>query len=216
MCEDHYHDPDLQEFDAEEDFDYVEYEPPRKLKYYPASPPLPLSTRLAYYKYAKEFREFMNQMQRLFLPIPHPSGDPLKAKKKHLCVNLRGDAYVLEPRFAEQQTPFTEVEMFGVTQRYPSAPPNITMLTHVVAQNDKALSLKYQNLSHHFQHAQALPANICGQCWYATDMNFDMKPGLSELALTFTLHSNVMQGMHQRMREHEQKNKERFAKQAAF
>lgn len=220
MCEEPYHDPDLETDTDDTDLDILEYydyreEPPRKPKYFPASPPLPLADRLAYYKYAREFQKFVNDLHKLFTPLPFPP-DPAKTpKKKLLCVRMGTEHFVLEPKHAEQKMPFTEMSYFGITQRYPTAPPNITMLTHLISNNEKVMIRKYEYIRDQFQQANPLSVNICGHLWYATDIDCNFLPELS-VAITFTMYSDVKQGRHQWVRAAEARHKKRFAKFAAL
>jgi hypothetical protein len=208
MCE------EFVELDMEYGEDFLDYEePPSKPKYYPAQPPAPLSDRLNAYKYDLKFREFVRELHGLFPPFV--LGQETPPKKKMLCVRMGTEHFVLEPISAEQKTPYTEVGMFGVTQRYPTAPPNITLTTHVHCKTEALLSLKYQYLRQQFQHANPMVAKICGQNWYATDIDFMFGPD-AVLSIMFTLPSNVGQGRHRLFRNAEAEHKKRFAKFASF
>lgn len=197
---------------SDDEFDYaLEDEPPSKPKYYPASPPTPLATRLAYYKYDLKFRKFCSDLHKLFTRLEF--GADKQPKKKLLCVRLGTKYFVLDPKCAEQKTPFTEVEFYGAIQRFPSAPPNITLTTHVIAANEKDMWRKYEYLRKHFH--ESLYATICGERWYASTLDCSLQAG-SAIEIGFQLPSDVKQMMHQRLRENEAKHKERFAKFAAL
>lgn len=214
MCEDHYHDPDLEtDEDIDDSLDYFAWdeEPPRKPKYYPASAPTPLADRLSYYKYDLKFRKFCSDMHKLFTWLEF--GADKQPKKKLLCVRLGTEYFVLDPKSAEQKTPFTEVEFYGAIQRFPSAPPNITLTAHVVAKNEKELSKKYEYLRKHFH--ETLSVTICGERWYASTLDYSFQPG-SVIEIGFQLPSDVKQMLHKRLRDAEAKHKERFAKFAAL
>lgn len=216
MCEDHYHDPDLETDNDDSDLDMLEYfewneEPPSKPKYYPASAPTPLADRLAYYKYELKFRKFCSDLHKLFTRLEF--GADKQPKKKLLCVRMGTEYFVLDPKSAEQKTPFTEVEFYGAIHRFPAAPPNITLTAHVVTKNEKELSQKYEYLRKHF-HGN-LFATICGERWYATSLDYSFQPG-SVIEIGFQLPSDVKQMLHKRLRDAEAKHKERFAKFAAL
>lgn len=218
MCEDHYHDPDLETDSDDSDLDMLEYfewneEPPRKPKYYPASAPTPLADRLAYYKYELKFRKFCSDMHALFTRLEF--GADKQPKKKLLCVRIGTEYFVLDPQSAGQEQSVIGVEMYGIIQRYPSAPPSIKLNALVVAKNDLAMHEKFEYLRHHMMEARTLSAKICGQQWFLTDVDTAFTPEYA-LGITFTLPSDVKQMMHQRLREAEAKHKERFAKFAAL
>jgi hypothetical protein len=190
--------------------DYFE-EPPSKPKYYPASPPLPLSTRLSYYSYDLKFRKFVRDLHKLFTWLEF--GADKQPKKKLLCVRLGTEYFALDPKSVEQKTPFIEVEFYGVIQRFPSAPPNITLTAHVVAANEKELGRKYEYLRTHFH--EHLSATICGERWYAVNLDYSFLPG-SEVEIGFQLPADTKQMLHQRLRDAETEHKKRFAQFASL
>jgi hypothetical protein len=212
MCEELYEETEeeLEEFGYAEDYFA---EPPPKPKYYPASPPVPLADRLSYFKYDLKFRKFVQDLMSYFPPFVLGAKNP--PKKKLLCVRLDTETFVLEPVHAQQDMPSTEMTWMGLSLRYPTAPPHITLRTKVVNKDEKVLMAKYQFLRDNFQRANALVALICGQHWYATDIDCNFMPDLS-VEITFTLPSDTKQGMHKRMRVVEAEHKKRFVKFAAF
>jgi hypothetical protein len=212
MCEELYEETEdeLEEFGYE--FGYFE-EPPPKPKYYPASPPVALADRLRYFKYDRKFQKFVRELTGLFPQFE--IGAKSQPKKKLLCVRLGTETFVLEPMHAQQDLAYTDVVWFGVTQRYPTAPPHITLRAKVIHKDEKVLMAKFQYMRDNFQQVNELSALICGQHWYATDIDCKFLPELS-FEITFTLPSDTKQGMHRRMREAESLHKKRFVKFAAF
>jgi hypothetical protein len=216
MCEDHYHDPDLETDNDDSDLDMLEYydwreEPPSKPKYYPAAAPTPLADRLAYYKYELKFRKFCNNMRKLFTRLEFNADK--QPKKKLLCVRLGTEYFALDPKSVDQKTPFTEVGMYGVMRRFPSAPPNITMTAHVVTANEKEMWRKYEYLRKHF-HGM-ISTVICGERWYAVSLDYSFHSG-SVIEVGFQLPADVKQLLHQHLRDAEAEHKKRFAKFASL
>lgn len=211
MCEEVFEENEVEDLDDSLDYFAWDEEPPSKPKYYPASAPTPLADRLSYYKYDRKFRKFCRDLHKIFTLLEF--GADKQPKKKLLCVRMGDEYFVLEPRSVEQKTPFTEVELYGVSQRFPSAPPNLTLTAHVVVKNEKELWRKYEYLRTRF-HGN-LSAMICGERWYAVSLDYSFQPG-SPIEIGFQLPSDVKQMMHQRLREAEAKHKKRFAKFAAL
>lgn len=168
-----------------DDFDDDDYEffddVPEPVRYYPASPPTPLISRLMFYKASKAYKNFFPSLTKVFAPVEHEG----RRKQRLLALRLHEHYFLFKAVDYSIQREMVDVSWFGRTMHFPTGVP--ATLTMRLAYCGKELWHKYGQLDKAFLPGNLHQVTIAGQVFWPVHYGYESGPTSEEVTVQFQM-----------------------------
>nr|DAF93661.1 MAG TPA: hypothetical protein [Myoviridae sp. ctshb19] len=171
MCDDYFDDDDHEFFD----------DVPEPVRYYPASPPTPLVSRLMFYKAAKAYKNFRPNLTKIFTPVEREG----QRKQRLLTLRLGQNYFLFKAVDYSVQREMVDVSWFGRTMHFPTNVP--ATLTMRLAYCGKELWHKYGQLGKAFLPNSLHHVTIAGQVFWPVHYGYESHADSEEVTVQFQM-----------------------------